>query len=68
MHPVRVGWLVEADSKKRFEELAERSGVSGAVFFERVVEHLEKELTDQGIPNWWPEQGTERGELPIDTA
>ena len=66
--PVRVGWLVEADSKSRFEKLAARAGVSGAVFFERVVDHLYSDLTPRGLPSWWPEPEPDEGELPIETG
>ena len=49
-------------------QLAERAGVSAAVFLERVIDHLEEELTDRGLPNWWPAPEPRDGELPIDTA
>ncbi len=68
MQPVRASWLIEEKRKKRFEQLAERAGVSAAVFLERVIDHLEEELTDRGLPNWWPAPEPRDGELPIDTA
>lgn len=66
--PVRVGWAIEEERKKRFEQLAEHAGVSAAVFFERVIDHLDEELTDRGVPAWWPQPELKDGELPIDTA
>ncbi len=68
MQPVRVGWLIEERRKKRFAQLAERADVSEAVFLERVIDHLEEELTDSGLPNWWPAPEPRDGEPPIDTA
>ena len=65
VHPVQLAYTVEGASKSRFEAIAKRSGMTGAVFFEAVVEHLE--LTDQGIPSWVPPLDRD-GELPIDTA
>ncbi|WP_282837298.1 hypothetical protein [Microbacterium flavum] len=63
--PVALTYTVEKASKDRFEAIAGRSGLSAALFFEAVVEHLE--LTDQGIPPWVPPLSRD-GELPIDTA
>lgn len=63
IEPVQLTYSVEAASKRRFEAIAARAGMSGALFFEAVVEHLE--LTDQGIPPWVPELPRD-GELPID--
>lgn len=65
VNPKRVGWLIEEHSKERFEQIAARCGVSAAVFLERVVEHLETELTDRGLPSWWPETELEDGELDM---
>ncbi len=52
-------------SKDKFDAIADRAGVSRAVMFELVVDHLE--LTDQGIPTWMPPKSRE-GELPIEPA
>lgn len=65
VQPVQLAYTVEGASKSRFEAIAKRSGMTGAVFFEAVVDHLE--LTDQGIPPWVPPLDRD-GELPIDTA
>lgn len=65
VQPVQLAYTVEGASKSRFEAIAKRSGMTGAVFFEAVVDHLE--LTDQGIPSWVPPLDRD-GELPIDTA
>ena len=62
--PVNIGYEVERPSKQLFDSLAERCGVSSAVFFERVVEQIP--LDSNGIPTWWPEQTNE--ELPINSA
>lgn len=61
----RVSLVVESAKKERFEQLARRAGVSYAAFYEAVVDHLETELTDRGLPNWWPQPELEDGELPI---
>lgn len=65
--PVLLGWSVERASKARFEAIADRLGVSSAVFFERVEAHLE--LDARGVPVWWdyPVPSND-GELPIDEA
>lgn len=63
--PTNLSYTVEGASKERFEAIAKRSGLTAALFFEAVVEHLE--LTDQGIPPWIPPLSRD-GELPIDTA
>lgn len=64
LDPVNMGYQVERVSKEQFDAIAERAGVSSAVLFEAVVEHLE--LTDQGIPTWWTPLPRD-GELPIDS-
>lgn len=63
--PVRVSWLIEEARKERFDQLATQAGVSSAVFLESVIEHLEDELTDRGLPNWWPKSAPSDEELPI---
>lgn len=62
LDPAKVHWEVEKASKLRFNLLAKRLNVSQAVLFEQMVEHLE--LTDQGLPVWWPEEDRSE-ELPI---
>lgn len=66
--PVRLGWAIEERKKQRLEALAAHAGVSGAVFLERLIDHVDTELNDRGLPTWWPEQQPRDGELPIDTA
>lgn len=66
--PVRVAWEIERVRKERFELLARRAGVSASVFLELVIDHLEGELTDRGVPEWMPQPEPNEGELPIDTA
>ena len=65
--PVQLGWAVERPSKDRFDAIADRLGISSAVFFERVVDHLD--LDARGVPVWWdyPVPSND-GELPIDEA
>lgn len=63
--PVPIGYVVERPSKEKFDAVAVRAGISSAVLFEMVVDHLE--LTDQGLPVWMPRQDRD-GELPINSA
>lgn len=63
-NPTALGYVVAGDSKTRFDSLAARAGVSSAAFFESVVDHIE--VTDQGLPVWWPTELPRDGELPID--
>lgn len=63
--PVKFGYVIDRSYKDRFEGLARRAGVSGAVYLERVLEHLETELTDRGLPQWWPETELTDGELDM---
>ncbi len=63
--PVNLGYEVERASKAKLERLADNAGVSGAVMFEHVMEHLS--VTAQGLPASWPAQQRD-GELPIDPA
>lgn len=65
VQPVQLTYTVELASKARLEAIAARSGMTAAMFFEAIVDHLE--LTDQGIPPWVPPLDRD-GELPIDTA
>lgn len=64
--PARTGWAIEAERKARLEQIAAHVGVSAAVFLERMIEHLDEELTDRGVPVWWPAPEPKDGELPID--
>lgn len=63
--PVACGWAIEREKKTRLEEIAERAGVSAAVYLERVIDHVDQELGDDGLPTWWP---APEEELPIDKA
>ncbi|PVW03012.1 hypothetical protein DEA06_14725 [Microbacterium sp. Gd 4-13] len=63
--PVRVSWLIEERSKERLEKLADHAGVSAAVFLERVIDHLGEDLTDRGLPTWWPTPELKDGELDM---
>lgn len=66
--PVRVAWEIERTRKERFELLARQAGVSASVFLELVIDHIEDELTDRGVPTWLPQPEPDDGELPIDSA
>lgn len=66
--PVRAAWSIETHRKERFDQLAQRSGYTSSVFLELVIDHLEDELTDRGVPSWLPQPVPDDGELPIDTA
>lgn len=66
--PVRAAWSIELRRKERFDQIARNSGVTSSVFLELVIDHLEDELSDRGVPNWMPQPEPNEGELPIDTA
>lgn len=66
--PVRVAWEIERDRKLLFEQVARKVDVSASVLLEMVIDHLEDELTDRGVPNWLPQPEPADGELPIDTV
>lgn len=51
--PVQLGMRVERSAKARLELLAERAGVSQAVMFEYVMEHMP--IDPRGLPQGWPE-------------
>ncbi|WP_230674257.1 hypothetical protein [Rathayibacter sp. Leaf248] len=69
VEPTNVAWTVERQARDDFNDMALHANVSAAVFFERLVEHVRSELTDEGVPSWWPSQPTllSDEELPIDT-
>lgn len=62
LDPVGIHWEVERVAKERLAAVARNAGVSEAVMFEHVVEHLQ--LTDQGLPTTWPQNPRDE-ELPI---
>lgn len=62
--PVPLGYAIERDSKKHLDAMAAHAGVSTSVFIEHLVEHVQTELDDRGLPTWWPQQEG----LPIDAA
>lgn len=63
--PVRLGWVIERAHKKRLDTLADIAGVSSAVFLEAMIDHIEAEVTAEGLPSWWSQ---EKGVLPITAA
>lgn len=66
--PVRTPWAIERAAKESFDRIARNSGMSSGAFLERVIEHLEDELTDRGVPHWLPQPEPDDGELPIEPA
>ncbi|GAA0503516.1 MULTISPECIES: hypothetical protein [Actinomycetes] len=66
--PVAIGWEIERSRKDRFIQLAHHAGVSSAAFLEIIMDRLEDDLTDRGVPSWWPEPSRQDGELPIEAA
>ncbi|MFZ4843973.1 hypothetical protein [Mycetocola saprophilus] len=64
--PVRAAWSIETYRKERFDQIARTSGYTSSVFLEMVIDHLESELTDRGVPNWVPQPEPKDGELLID--
>ncbi|PPF66145.1 hypothetical protein C5C18_11945 [Rathayibacter tritici] len=53
VHPTNLSWTVEREARDGLDVMARRAHVSSAVFFERLVEHAQSELTDDGLPSWW---------------
>jgi len=68
LDPQKVSWLIAGQKKQSFERMARAGGVTASVFLERVTAHLEEDLTDRGVPSWWPVPDPKDGELPIDPA
>ena len=66
--PARLSLVVEEDVKVWFHQLAEHAGVSDAALFEQQVRNLRDNLTDRGLPTWWPAPTPNDGELDIDAA
>lgn len=64
--PTQQRFTVDVATKRRFDGIARNAGVSKSYLFTKLVEHIE--LTDQGLPSWWPEELPRDGELPIDSA
>lgn len=60
--PVKFGYVIDRSYKDRFEQLAKTAGVSGAVYLEMLLEHLEEELNDRDYPTWWPNESQKNGE------
>jgi hypothetical protein len=65
--PVQATWMIERERKERFFQIAKNSGYSGSAFLELVIDHIESELSDRGVPNWLPQPKRKDGELPIDS-
>lgn len=62
-HPVRVPYAIEGAKKERLDALARHAGVSTAILLERMIDHLDDELGEDGLPTWWP--ADEQQELPV---
>ncbi len=66
IEPVKFGgYVVDKVYREKFERIVDRTGVSGALFLERLIEHLEDELDERGFPAWWPDKQLEDGELDM---
>lgn len=65
---VPLGYIIERDSKNRLDAIADRMGVSSAVFIEWMVDHVD--LTEDGVPvRWTPAaKSTELDGTEVDTA
>lgn len=61
--PARISLLIERRRKERLEQLAAHAGVSAAVFLERLIDNVDENLTDRGLPSWWPAPENKDGEL-----
>lgn len=66
MAPVATTYTVEAASKELFDQIAQRCGISSAMFFEAMVAHVATELDPTGIPSWYIPVPTQKGATPID--
>lgn len=64
--PVRVSWEIETARKERFDQIARNLGISSSALLEVVIDHLDNELTERGVPEWMPQPEPKDGELPID--
>lgn len=45
--------MISRDRKERFDEVAKSANVSASVFLERLIDHLETQMTHDGVPEWW---------------
>lgn len=64
--PIATGYVIERASKLRLDAIAQRSKMSGSVLLEHMIDHLEEDLTDSGVPHWLPQPDPKDGELPIE--
>lgn len=62
-NPVALGWRVSGANRQRLIDLARKSEMSAAAFFDLMVENLE--LDERGLPTWIPRED-DKGQLPID--
>lgn len=63
--PVQVSFTVASEAREIFASAAKHAGMSKAVFFEVLMEHIEENLTDRGVPNWMPQPEPDVNELPM---
>ncbi len=61
----RLGWAIEAEEKDFLDAVAINAGVSSAVLLEHMIEHMRSQMTDQGIPAWWPHELPRDNELEL---
>ena len=63
-NPVRTNWVI-GDAQKQFvKEIGRRANTSDAVALEMMLNYLESETPENGLPSWWPVPDQE-GKLPI---
>lgn len=66
LEPVKFGgFVVDKSYRETFERVVKRTGVSGAMFLERLIDHLGDELDERGFPVWWPDKQLKDGELDM---
>lgn len=64
-NPVRLGWAIEVERKALIDDLACRAGVSSAVILEAIIDHVQKDIPDSGLPDWMMKN---QGVLPFPQA
>ena len=62
VNPVRLGWAIEEPRKDVIDDLAKRAGVSSAVVLEAIIDHIQPDIPNVGLPSWMLK---DQGALPI---
>ncbi|MFK4299871.1 hypothetical protein ABH924_005061 [Arthrobacter sp. GAS37] len=52
VNPVRLGWAIEEQRKDVIDNLANRAGVSSAVILEAIIDHIQADIPEVGLPSW----------------